>query len=80
MPAPDGLPLRMIELGRNTGFAFAANRGLEAASAPAVALVNTDVVLAPDWIERTTNALARDDRRRRGRVQDGPDGRPTAAI
>jgi len=62
MPAPDGLPLRIIELGRNTGFAFAANRGLEAASAPAVALVNTDVVLAPDWIERTSNALARDDR------------------
>lgn len=62
VPAPDGLPLRIIELGRNTGFAFAANRGLEAASAPAVALVNTDVVLAPDWIERTTNALARDDR------------------
>jgi GT2 family glycosyltransferase len=63
MPTPDGLPLRIIELGRNTGFAFAANRGLEAASAPAVALVNTDVVLAPDWIERTTNALAADDRR-----------------
>lgn len=59
---PDGLPLRIIELGRNTGFAFAANRGLEAASAPAVALINTDVVLAPDWIERTINALGRDDR------------------
>ncbi len=62
MPAPDGLPLRIIELGRNTGFAFAANRGVEAASAPAVALVNTDVVLASDWIERTANALAADDR------------------
>ena len=62
VPAPDGLPLRIIELGRNTGFAFAANRGLEAAAAPAVALVNTDVVLAPDWIERTSTALARDDR------------------
>jgi GT2 family glycosyltransferase len=62
MPMPEGLPVRIIELGRNTGFAFAANRGLEAASAPAVALVNTDVVLAPDWIERTANALGRDDR------------------
>lgn len=62
MTAPDGLPLRIIELGRNTGFAFAANRGVEATSAPAVALVNTDVVLAPDWIERTADALQRDDR------------------
>ena len=62
MPRPPGLPLRIIELGRNTGFAFAANRGLEASAAPAVALVNTDVVLAPDWIERTSNALQRDDR------------------
>lgn len=62
MPAPDGLPLRIIELGRNTGFAFAANRGLEAAGTPAVALVNTDVVLAPDWIERTSKTLAADDR------------------
>lgn len=62
LPRPPGLPLRIIELGRNTGFAFAANRGLEASRAPAVALVNTDVVLAPDWIERTSNALLRDDR------------------
>src|SRR5215475_15865454 len=34
------LPVRIIELGRNTGFAFAANRGIEEASAEAVALVN----------------------------------------
>jgi GT2 family glycosyltransferase len=60
--APDGLPVRVIELGRNTGFAFAANRGVEAAKTPAVALVNTDVVLAPDWIERTASALRRDER------------------
>ena len=52
-----GLPVTIIELGRNTGFAFAANRGIEAAGAEAVALVNTDVVLAPDWIERMTAVL-----------------------
>jgi GT2 family glycosyltransferase len=50
-------PVRLIELGRNTGFAFAANRGIEATACEAVALVNTDVRLAPDWLERTTAAL-----------------------
>jgi GT2 family glycosyltransferase len=52
---------RVIELGRNTGFAFAANRGVEAASADAVALVNTDVELAPDWLARTSAVLEADD-------------------
>jgi GT2 family glycosyltransferase len=46
-----------VALGRNTGFAYAANRGIEAVSAEAVALVNTDVVLAPDWLERAVAAL-----------------------
>ena len=53
---PRGVTPRVLALGRNTGFAYAANRGIEAVSAEAVALVNTDVVLAPDWLER---ALAR---------------------
>jgi hypothetical protein len=55
-----GGALRVVELGRNTGFAFAANRGIEAASAAAVALVNTDVELAPDWLERAAGRLERD--------------------
>jgi GT2 family glycosyltransferase len=50
-----------LPLGRNTGFAFAANRGIEAVSAEAVALVNTDVVLAPDWLERAVGRLSSDD-------------------
>ena len=49
--------VRTIELGRNTGFAHACNRGIEAADTELVALVNTDVVLAPDWLERMTAAL-----------------------
>jgi len=49
---------RAIEMGRNTGFAVAANRGIEAATAGYVALVNTDVELAPDWLERMAVALA----------------------
>ena len=51
---------RVVALGRNTGFAFAANRGIETAGAEAVALVNTDVELAPDWLERTLPRLAAD--------------------
>ena len=53
-PLPE---VRVLELGRNTGFAHAANRGIEAAEAEAVALVNTDVELTPDWLERLAAAL-----------------------
>ncbi len=48
----------LLELGRNTGFAYAANRGLVAAEAEFVALVNPDVILAPDWVARTASALS----------------------
>jgi GT2 family glycosyltransferase len=51
---------RVLALGRNTGFAYAANRGIEAAGADAVALVNTDVELAPDWLERLRARLMGD--------------------
>jgi GT2 family glycosyltransferase len=53
--------VRTIALGHNTGFAAAANRGIEAAGTDAVALVNADVLLEPDWLERVVAALARDD-------------------
>jgi GT2 family glycosyltransferase len=52
--------VRLVALGRNTGFAFAANRGVEAAQSELVALVNTDVVLEPDWLERMVAALVAD--------------------
>jgi GT2 family glycosyltransferase len=52
--------VRVVALGRNTGFAFAANRGVEAAASEFVALVNTDVELAPDWLERMAAALSAD--------------------
>jgi GT2 family glycosyltransferase len=54
--------VRVLELATNTGFAHAANVGLDAARGELVALINTDVVLAPDWLARTTRAL-RDDPR-----------------
>jgi hypothetical protein len=52
--------VKVIELGRNTGFSFAVNRGIEAAREDLVALINTDVVLEPDWTRRTVRALAAD--------------------
>jgi GT2 family glycosyltransferase len=52
--------VRVIVLGRNTGFAFACNRGIEAAGGDQVALINTDVELQPDWLERMTRALESD--------------------
>jgi GT2 family glycosyltransferase len=52
--------VRTLALGRNTGFAHAANRGIAAAApaAEAIALLNTDVELEPDWLERASGRLA----------------------
>jgi len=50
----------LVELGTNTGFAHAANRGLDRATSELVALLNTDVVLAPDWLGRMSGALLAD--------------------
>ncbi len=52
--------VEVLRLGRNTGFAAAANRGIAAVSAGHVALVNTDVVLAPDWLRRAAAVLDED--------------------
>ena len=49
--------VRLIALGRNTGFAHAANQGLRAAGAGTVALINTDIELAPDWLARMAAVL-----------------------
>jgi GT2 family glycosyltransferase len=51
--------VRWLALGENRGFAEGNNAGLRVALAEGarwVALVNTDVVLAPDWIARTVAA------------------------
>jgi GT2 family glycosyltransferase len=50
--------VRVVALGGNGGFARAANAGIRAVSAEAVGLVNTDVLLAPDWIELAAAALS----------------------
>lgn len=50
--------VEVLALPKNLGFAGAANRGIWAANdVDAVALVNTDVVLAEDWLARALGAL-----------------------
>ena len=58
--ARDWPDVRVVALGENAGFAAAANRGVAATDGEAVALVNTDVELAPDWLARTAAALEGD--------------------
>ena len=53
---------RVLALPTNGGFGRAVNEGIRAASADAVALVNVDVVLAEDWLQRTVAALEDDPR------------------
>ena len=48
---------RVLRLAENGGFARAANAGVAAVGSEAVALVNTDVVLDADWLERALAAL-----------------------
>jgi GT2 family glycosyltransferase len=52
--------VRVVELGTNTGFAHAVNQGIRCAAGDYVALLNTDVVLAPDWVARMVAALSGD--------------------
>jgi GT2 family glycosyltransferase len=52
--------VRVVTLATNTGFAHAVNVGFEACSSEAVALVNTDVELDPDWLARAVAPLERD--------------------
>ena len=47
----------VLRQAENGGFARAANAGLAAVGAEAVALVNTDVVLDAEWLERAAGAL-----------------------
>jgi GT2 family glycosyltransferase len=48
----------VIALGKNTGFAAAVNRGIrEAAGSEFICVLNNDVTLAPDWLERLIQKL-----------------------
>ena len=49
---------RTIAMGRNAGFAAAVNRGIGEARSEWVAVLNSDVELAPDYFERLTASTA----------------------
>jgi len=51
---------RLVCLGKNRGFAGAANAGLAAARAGLIAFVNDDVRLDPAWLELTVQTLNRE--------------------
>ena len=48
---------RVIELGRNLGFSGAVNAGIRAARTPWIAVVNNDVEVEADWLERLFGAV-----------------------
>jgi len=47
-----------IDLGQNRGFAFAVNHGIAQSDAPRIAVLNNDLRLAPDWLEKIGEAGA----------------------
>ena len=51
------LGARPIRMGAHGGFAKAVNRGIRESRTPLIAIVNNDVELAPDWLERLERGL-----------------------
>jgi GT2 family glycosyltransferase len=51
------LGAEVIPLDRNLGFAAAVNRGVDRVDEPVVAVLNNDVELSGDWIERAAEAM-----------------------
>src|SRR5438270_12449419 len=49
---------RVIPMGRNAGFAAAVNRGIREAKGEWIAILNSDVELAPDYFEKLLGAGA----------------------
>ncbi|MGD0363341.1 MAG: glycosyltransferase family 2 protein [Bryobacteraceae bacterium] len=48
---------RIIRMGSHGGFAKTVNRGIRECRTPLAAIVNNDVELAPDWLERLVDGL-----------------------
>jgi hypothetical protein len=51
---------RVVRLERNLGFAVAVNRGIKAAQADWIAILNNDVTLAPNWLEQLLAAAEKE--------------------
>lgn len=56
-----GAGARVLRIDRNLGFAAAVNRGIEAADAVWVAILNNDVTLEPGWLAKLLEATAQED-------------------
>lgn len=54
--AAERLGASVIRMGSNTGFARAVNRGIQECTTEWLAIINSDVELAPDWLERLLEA------------------------
>lgn len=50
---------RVVRMGRNTGFSRAVNRGIQESRTEWLAIVNNDVELARDWLERLMETAQR---------------------
>lgn len=49
--------LRILKMGKNTGFAFASNRGAEIARGKWISMLNNDAFPEPQWIEKLLKAV-----------------------
>lgn len=54
--AAERLGAQVIRMGSNTGFARAVNRGIQECTTEWLAIINSDVELAPEWLERLVEA------------------------
>ncbi len=54
--------VRVVELGKNWGFAEGYNRALAAVDHPWAVMLNNDATLTPDWVERLLAVAAREPR------------------
>jgi GT2 family glycosyltransferase len=53
----ESMGARTVRMGAHGGFARAVNRGIRESRTPLVAIVNNDVELAPEWLERLLMGL-----------------------
>ncbi|HSM12994.1 MAG TPA: glycosyltransferase [Thermoanaerobaculia bacterium] len=64
--APDGIPLRILELGENRGFAGGMNAAFAASTAPLFLTLNADATLDPEFVARLVERLRRSAEHRPG--------------
>jgi len=59
----ESLGARVVRMGAHGGFARAVNRGIRESRTPLLAIVNNDVELAPDWLEKLLAGLEPEEER-----------------